>query len=876
MIEDVIRHSLTLEPKVETYQDFFSHIVNTENHTLNKELRRMITENIGIDITKMYELYEKTLLFDAPLDLDCYLLYMELGREPQDRFYLPRRDTLRDVVQGIQDLADDKLDELFLSEPPRVGKALANDTPILTRNGWKNHGDLVVGDEVIGMDGKFKKVIAVHPKCQLDRLVEFSNGEKIQCHYRHEWMFYDKRRGMVKTKETQYWENRGLSIGEKGKRGHRYMVQVPLKDIVEGEEKELPMKPYTFGVWLGDGSNMQPRICNAKNDCAILGGILHDGYVPTARHIHNATGVYYWDFGFRSELRKMGLCHSRHREDKYIPEEYLTASIEQRLDLLAGLIDTDGTFVKNENRYHFTTSEETLKDSFVQLISTFGWRVSVTEVEPRTSTSGIVARKKHYKCGFNPTIEIPCRLERKQNHKFSKQRRIGVTSITKVEPKEGNCITVEGDGMYLAGHTMIPTHNTTLLLFAMTWLMGRRPEKTNLYSAYSDTITKAFYEGINEIITDETTYRFKEVFPGKKIAFQNAADETMDIGRRKRYHTLTCRSLYGTLNGACDCSGLLMADDLIGSIEEAMNNDRLNHTWEKVDNNFIPRAKEKAKILWCGTRWSLNDPSGRRMALLKERPEYKDRRWKVINLPALNENDESNFEYKFGVGFSTDYYKQRRASFEHNDDMASWLAQYMGEPIEREGTLFSPIDFRYYNGVLPENPDRIFMAVDPAFGGGDYVASPIVYQYGDDFYVDDVVYSNEDKKVTQPLIVQKVIKHDVQALQIEANKSTESYKEGVEKEIKAKGHHINIISKPAPNNSSKEQRIFDAAPDIRDHFIFRDSGCRTKEYNLFMQNVFGFKMYGKNKHDDAPDSLAMARDMAFRGTRRVEVFKRPF
>lgn len=209
---------------------------------------------------------------------------------------------------------------------------------------------------------------------------------------------------------------------------------------------------------------------------------------------------------------------------------------------------------------------------------------------------------------------------------------------------------------------------------------------------------------------------------------------------------------------------------------------------------------------------------------------FKTRRFAVINLSALDENDESQFNYDYGVGFSTEYYQQRRASFERNNDMASWAAQYMGEPIERDGALFTPDDFRYYNGELPTDvePDRIFMAVDPAFGGGDFVASPVCYQYGEDIYVHDVVYDNRDKKVTQPLLVKAVMEHNVQAMQVEANKSTESYKEGIEEELKKQGYRLNITTKAAPTDKAKYQRIFDKAPDIREMMIFesRENGIK--------------------------------------------------
>lgn len=417
---------------------------------------------------------------------------------------------------------------------------------------------------------------------------------------------------------------------------------------------------------------------------------------------------------------------------------------------------------------------------------------------------------------------------------------------------------------------------TTLLMFFVTWLIGRKSEASNLYSAYSDTITKAFYNGVLEIIDDPVTYLWHDVFPNAKVVQTNSQDETINIDRRKRYPSLTCRSLYGTLNGACDCNGFEISDDLIGGIEEALNKDRLISAWSKVDNNLLPRAKEKAKILWCGTRWSMVDPAGVRMELLENDKQFKNRRYEIINLSALNEDDESQFDYDYSVGFSTEYYRMRRASFERNNDMASWQAQYMGEPIERDGALFSPGEFRYYNGVLPdEEPDRVFMAVDPAFGGGDFVASPVCFQYGDDIYVHDVAYDSGDKRITQPLLAQAVIKYNVAAMQIEANKSTEAYKDGVQDELKKQNRRINLTTKAAPSDKAKYQRIFDKAPDIRENMIFRESGKRSKAYSLFMQNVFSYKMFAKNKNDDAPDSLAMAMDMVRGSTKRTQVFKRP-
>lgn len=418
---------------------------------------------------------------------------------------------------------------------------------------------------------------------------------------------------------------------------------------------------------------------------------------------------------------------------------------------------------------------------------------------------------------------------------------------------------------------------TTILLFLTTFIIGKESELSNLYCAFSDTITKAFYNGALEIIQDNVTYKWAEIFPEAKIVQTNSQDETINVDRKKRYPSMTCRSLYGTLNGACDVRGFMIADDLLSGIEEVLNPERLKTVWGKVDNNLISRGKEGCKILWCGTRWAEEDPIGLRIRTLEAREEFKSRRYDIINIPALNDKEESNFEYDYGVGFSTDTYMQRRTSFEENNDVASWLAQYMGEPINREGTLFRPEDLRYYNGELPSAiPDRIFMAVDPAWGGGDFVASPVCFQYGDDVFVHDAVFDDRDKSITQKLLADMVEKYGVQAMQVEANKMTEAYTEGVGALLKERGIRINLTSKPAPTTKGKQERIFDKAPDIRKCMIFRDSKSRSPEYNKFFKNVISFSLFGKNKHEDAPDSLGMAIDMAFHGFRSVEVFTRRY
>ena len=142
------------------------------------------------------------------------------------------------------------------------------------------------------------------------------------------------------------------------------------------------------------------------------------------------------------------------------------------------------------------------------------------------------------------------------------------------------------------------TGKTTLIMFFLVWIMLRNSERSNLYCSYTDSVVKVLYQGILEVLNDTTTYLWHDVFPECNIASTDAKDLLINIDRRKRYASFTGRSLYGTLNGACDCNGYAIGDDLISGIEEAMNKDRLNNAWQKVDNNFLPRAKQNAKLLW--------------------------------------------------------------------------------------------------------------------------------------------------------------------------------------------------------------------------------------------------------------------------------------
>ena len=400
------------------------------------------------------------------------------------------------------------------------------------------------------------------------------------------------------------------------------------------------------------------------------------------------------------------------------------------------------------------------------------------------------------------------------------------------------------------------TGKSQIITLAVSWHCAKDTEKSNLYVTYKEGLGGAFLTGVMEIWTDPT-YCFSDVFPKVKVADTDSKNHKVDLVRKKKYKTLSGKGLESGLNGEYDAYGWMVLDDILEGIQDVLNPDTLKRKQIIFDNNVMSRKKEQCKLIHNGTIWSLHDLYSDRLDFLQNNPEAKNIRYDILKIPALNENDESNFDYDYGVGYTTQYYRTLRAKFEENDDMASWYAQYQQEPIERDGAVFNPEHMRFYNGVLPEEESyRICAACDVALGGEDFLAFAVAYMYEDgSIYIDDVVFDNSEKKITKPKVANMIIDNDVGSAFFEANQGGEGYKDEIEELLKKKGRKINLRSEYAPTNMRKAQRIWDKAGSIRE-FYFRDVGCRSQEYRKFMTNLYSFTVTGKNKHEDAADCLA--------------------
>ena len=401
---------------------------------------------------------------------------------------------------------------------------------------------------------------------------------------------------------------------------------------------------------------------------------------------------------------------------------------------------------------------------------------------------------------------------------------------------------------------------TTLAIFYLSWIGGRNPELSNLGGSHSNSFLRGVYEELLRI-TGEGEYLWRDVFPMKPVT--NAKDLRIDFGEQKRFQTFQFSSLGSENAGKVRASGLLYCDDLVEGIETALSKDRLDKLWQQYTVDFRQRKIGNAKELHIATRWSVYDVIGRLEEMYGE-----DERCRFIAVPALNDLDKSNFDYPYGVGFSTEFYHQQR---EIMDDV-SWRCLYMNEPVEREGLLFNPDELRRYF-ELPEQVDGIFAVCDTKDRGIDYCVMPIAYQCGNDFYIDKIVCNNGAPDAVEGEVIAALLERNVQMARFESNSSGGMFAKNVQQKLRERGGITKITTKYSTEN--KETRIIMDSPFVKERFLFKDESKYDKEYRQAMNMLCSWTMAGKNKHDDVPDAMSMLSNYIQNfGGNKVQLFDR--
>jgi len=434
----------------------------------------------------------------------------------------------------------------FIADQMGLGKACILSTMILTPTGWTTHGEVKVNDLVIGSDGKPTKVVAVHPQGTTRVLrVEFTDGTHVDVNPEHLWNVQDvnarKCNGPWKTLTTQQMyeggqqKNEGFSHLTQTTRGYTYETYyqkpngdcrwyIPIVQPVQMESQPTPIDPYLLGCLLGDGSLAHHSVQLTTADTWMIDHIRTKGYT-----INKLSSKYAYGFtGLLPHTRQLGI-QGHTAETKFVPTTYLHNDIETRLNVLQGLMDTDG-YISKTGTTQFTTISQQLAEDVTFLVQSLGGVARTTTKIPSYTYKG---EKRQGQLAYTLTINIPTnpfKLPRKAHKHDSKTVKYpptrGIKNITEQPPQKTLCITVDAPNhLYVIQHCIV-THNSIQAL-ATT-------EHTNQYPALiicPTSLTEDWKTKIQQALPHRTT----QTIEGRKTPPQTQTDYTI-IGYPNIHH----------------------------------------------------------------------------------------------------------------------------------------------------------------------------------------------------------------------------------------------------------------------------------------------------------------------------------------------------
>ena len=409
-------------------------------------------------------------------------------------------------------------------------------------------------------------------------------------------------------------------------------------------------------------------------------------------------------------------------------------------------------------------------------------------------------------------------------------------------------------------------------LFLQVLLGGMCPDESILGAGHSVGLVQSFYSEIINIIDGEE-YRYHEIFPNNKIVNKSAEYLYIDLNKSKRFHTYNYVSIEAGGTGKVQAERLLYCDDLVKDVEQANNPDRL----EKLYYNYTGTIKDRKIQRLCkdgvyrpcpeihiNTPWSLHDVTSR---VVRNAQEDDMSRVRIVSVPCYDENGESNFMYDYGKGFNTKYYRDMEIA----EDPVIFSAKYLMKPIERDGLVFNKDNLSFYNELPSEEPDRIVAYADVSHGGDDYFSLPVGYVYGNEVYIEKVLFRNKfgGDDYIRPYVKNIVMDNNVSRFGIEKNNGGDFFATLVEKDLKENNYHCNITTHNVPTNKRKLDRILGCQNEIkgiasesntyRIYFKNPDLIKGDKDYMDAMHNLYSWNQnpsMQNKQHDDFPDSLA--------------------
>ena len=379
---------------------------------------------------------------------------------------------------------------------------------------------------------------------------------------------------------------------------------------------------------------------------------------------------------------------------------------------------------------------------------------------------------------------------------------------------------------------------------------GWFPRDFSLFYSHSGDITRMYYDGVYDIVTNTEEYTWNEIFPDLSVTSTNAKMEQFNVGKYKSFPSVQCTSVGSKNAGKVRASKFLLVDDMIGGIEEAMNPIILDKLWDKYAVDARQRKIQdtdgkNCKEIHIATRWSVHDVIGRIQNMYEGNPRVK-----VIAVPDVDPvTGESNFEYEFS-GFTKEFFEDQQLLM---DDI-SYRCLYKQEPIEREGLLFPEDKIRRYLNLPHGEPEIVTGQCDTKGKGTDYFVLPVLQKYGEDYYCVDCVCDNTaDYEMQYENAANVLTNNKVQECEFERNAGGDRVAMEVNKRVENKGWICNITDTPTETN--KEARIFQCSNWILQNVIFKDPSLYKPNdpYGVMMSLLKRYSVSGKKQLDDVPD-----------------------
>lgn len=496
-------------------------------------------------------------------------------------------------------------------------KDLADDTPVWTLGGWKTQGTLEVGDYVMTPNGPSKVVAVRHFTDSHCKKINLRSGVSIVCGNGHLWKVNQWSSKRVNGNEREGWKENIVETNDiiKGYR-HPY-ITVP--EAYEGKDIPLPLDPYVLGVWLGDGDSKSGRITNCDDE--VWEEIEKRGYKLSDNHIHNDR-IHCKDgrtlrtrtiYGIHEDLSHLGVFGNKH-----IPTIYYCASKKDRLELLRGLIDTDGTVSKEKGDNGVTFCQKKgsrLVQDIITLLASLGYKARVCEQKLGTYVSFVAKPTDKLFYVKSKQMNIKNLVPQKQSSNWY------IQSIEEHETVPTTCIQIEDpDGMYYVSKHFVQTHNSTIITYGMTIQeILKNPEITICIYSYNISTAQKMLVQIRtalqhpilvncfpEILFENTNVQTWKDEEGGTHQMEWSSDGfTVKRKGNPKEHTLECSGLVtGQKTGGH--YNLLIYDDTV-TPESVATKAQIDKTTSQFEMSLNTGSTANLRIRMIGTRYALHD-----------------------------------------------------------------------------------------------------------------------------------------------------------------------------------------------------------------------------------------------------------------------------